>query len=62
MMKNTEVAKLRVAGCTFGIAVAYCYIHDVTPKVVAIAVKMVMAMWMIFFQIYCLFMVMSYKL
>ena len=60
MMKNTEVAKLRVAGYVLFnrliISVPY-YMHDVTPKVVAIAVKMVMAMWMIFFQISCLFMV-----
>ena len=32
------------------------YMHDETPKVVAIAVKIVIAMWMIFFQISCLFM------
>ena len=65
MMKNTEVAKLRVAGCglRFGTAaIQERYMHDVTPKVVAIAVKIVMAMWMIFFQISCLFMVMSYEL
>ena len=34
-----------------------CYMHDVTPKVVAMAVRIVMAMWMIFFQISCLSMV-----
>ena len=60
MMKNAKVAKLRVAGYVLFnrliISVPY-YMHDVTPKVVAIAVKMVMAMWMIFFQISCLFMV-----
>ena len=55
----TKVAKLRVAGCVLFnrlIINMSCYIHDVTPKVVAIAVRIVMAMWMIFFQISCLFM------
>ena len=65
MMKNAKVAKLRVAGYVLFnrliISVPY-YMHDVTPKVVAIAVKMVMAMWMIFFQISSLFMVMNYEL
>ena len=37
-----------------------CYIQDVTPKVVAIAVRIVMAMWMIFCQISCLFIVVCF--
>ena len=54
-----KVTKLRVAGCVlFNLLIINmsCYMHDVTPKVVAIAVRIVMAMWMIFFQISCLFM------
>ena len=59
-MRKLQSCGFRVA---FGMtATQDSYIHDVTPKVVAIAVKMVMAMWMIFFQISCLFMVMSYEL
>ena len=56
MMKNAKVAKLRVAfwGTT---RTRNRYMHDVTPKVVAMAVRIVMAMWMIFFQISSLFMV-----
>ena len=55
-----KVAKLRVAGCVFSkyqIFNASCYMHDVTPKVVAMAVRMVMATWIIFCQISCLFMI-----
>ena len=55
-----KVTKLRVAGYVLFnrlIINMSCYMHDVTPKVVAIAVRIVMAMWMIFFQISCLFIV-----
>ena len=45
--------KLRVAGCVF---TGY-YMHDVTPKVVAMAVRTVMTMWMIFWMMSFLFMV-----
>ena len=59
---------MKVAGC--GLRVAFsgmacpdrCYMHDVTPNVVAMAVRMVMAMWMIFFQISCLSMVVELKI
>ena len=58
-----KVAKLRVAGCVSGRACPdRCYMHDVTPNVVAMAVRMVMAMWMIFFQISCLSMVVELKI
>ena len=58
MMKNAKVAKLRVAFLLNSLIVNMSYyIHDVTPKVVAIAVRIVIAMWMIFFQISCLFIV-----
>ena len=58
----TKVAKLRVADCIS--VMTFCdgrYMHDVTPKVVAIAVRIVMAMWMIFFQISSLFIVVKLK-
>ena len=65
MMKTRKLqsCKLRVAGyvlfnCLI-INVPY-YMHDVTPKVVAIAVRIVMAIWMIFCQISCLFMILIY--
>lgn len=61
--ENAKVTKLQVAGCVFSkyvIINVSCYIHDVTPKVVAIAVRIVMAMWMIFCQISCLFMILIY--
>ena len=58
MMKNAKVAKLRVGFLLNSLIVNMSYyIHDVTPKVVAIAVRIVIAMWMIFFQISCLFIV-----
>ena len=58
MMKIAKVAKLRVAFLLNSLIVNMSYyIHDVTPKVVAIAVRIVIAMWMIFFQISCLFIV-----
>ena len=63
MMKNAKVAKLRVAGYVLFnrlIINVPCYMHDVTPKVVAIAVRIVMAMWMIFCQISCLFMILIF--
>ena len=57
-MQNHQSYKVASCGLRFYkyviINVSY-YIHDVTPKVVAIAVRIVMAMWMIFFQISCLF-------
>ena len=53
--KITKVAKLRVAFWGWPIAMDN-YIQDVTPKVVAMAVRIVMAMLMIFFQSSCLFM------
>ena len=56
--KITKVAKLRVA--FLGGRFARCYMQDVTPKVVAMAVRIVMAMWMIFCQISCLFMVVCF--
>lgn len=61
--KVAEVAKLRVAGCVS--VMTFCdgrYMHDETPKEVAIAVRMVMAMWMIFFQISSLFIVVKLKI
>ena len=55
--KIAKVAKLRVAFLLNSLIINMSYyIHDVTPKVVAIAVRIVIAMWMIFFQISCLFM------
>ena len=59
-MQNHQSYKVASCGLRFSkcviINVSH-YMHDVTPKVVAIAVKIVMAMWMIFCQISCLFIV-----
>ena len=64
-VKRTNAKSRKLQSCGLRVAFlggrfARCYMQDVTPKVVAIAVRIVMAMWMIFCQISCLFIVVCF--